>query len=108
MRTHDWTTEGHRERHHEQDHRHYRSIERIWGNDGPSACRRRPLERCAATISARPRQAMMLWNCSSSVPWLTIRKDATAVPLGVYPELRVLGQATNERDPVEGWSAAAG
>jgi hypothetical protein len=25
---------------------------------------------------------MMLWNCSSSVPWLTIRKDATAVPLG--------------------------
>jgi hypothetical protein len=27
--------------------------------------------------------------------------------VGRVPELRVLGQATNERDPVEGWSAAA-
>jgi hypothetical protein len=35
-------------------------------------------------------QAMMLWNCSSSVPWLTIGKDATALPLRVY---RSLGSA---------------
>jgi hypothetical protein len=25
---------------------------------------------------------MMLRNCNSSVPWLTIRKDGAAVPLG--------------------------
>ena len=40
--------------------------------------------RCSAAISLRPRQAMMLWTRNSSVPLLTIRKDATAVPLGVY------------------------